>query len=422
MQVKRFVITITVLLTLLLPNLTQAQEVSIPDANLAAAIRQEIGNEITADALLNLTSLRASKRRIRDLTGLEHATNLSVLSLDGNSISDIVPLSGLTQLTRLFIFNNNISDIAPLSGLTQLWQLLIRNNCISDISSLSRLTQLTHLGLSDNNISNVSALSGLTQLREVDLSSNNISDIVPLSGLTQLTYLDLKDNPLNAAAINTHIPAIQANGTRVLFDNPAPTTPQPPPNDVPTPEPPVVSTPGPPDLVVSNLRVSKTTLTSGEEFTLFATVENRGGNRSNSTGLQFHYSTTNNINPSDAAGVAGGRIEPLEANGQTEVSASLTAPRQAGTYYYSACTGFVINEGDSNNNCSTWVSITVVAPVTDLVVSNFRVSKTTLAPGGSSHSSQPSKTEGETDRIAQLFSSIIAQRIMLIRQTPLVSP
>ena len=362
--------------------------VVIPDANLKAAIQEEIGNEITTETMRNLISFNANNREVKDLTGLEHATNLIQLVLANNSISDISALSKLTQLTSLWIQNNSISDISALSGLTQLKMLLLSHNSISDISALSGLTQLKTLALDQNSISNVSALSGLTQLKTLSLVDNSISDISRLTGLTQLTLLNLQKNPLNAAAINTHIPTIQANGTQVAFDEHAPTTP---------PQTPPDST-LPPDLVVSNLRISKQTLAPGESFTLFATVENRGGSRAEHGVLNFHESTTNTLNPSDASGFSGGSINPLDPNQQTEMSSSVTAPRQAGTYYYSACAIFVRNELDSSNNCSTWVSITVVAPATapkgvpsqpnvgtpqppDLVVSNFRVSKTTLAPG-----------------------------------------
>ena len=211
-QVKRFVITITVLLTLLFSNLTQAQEVSIPDANLRTAVQQEIGNEITTDTILNLTRLDAIDLGITNLTGLEHAQNLNLLNLAFNSISDVSPLTGLTSLRQLDLLDNSISDVSPLAG----------------------LTQLTALGLGANSISDVSPLAGLTSLTSLHLLDNSISDVSSLTRLTQLTTLDLRQNPLNAAAINTHIPAIQANGTRVLFDNPAPTTPPAAQDEVPT--------------------------------------------------------------------------------------------------------------------------------------------------------------------------------------------
>ena len=184
-----------------------ANVVHIPDPNLRAAIQQEIGNTLTTNTMLNLTSLEAYERGITNLTGLEHATNLSELYLPDNSISDVSPLAGLTQLTALnFWDNSNISDVSPLAGLTQLTYLYLGGNSISDVSPLAGLTQLTYLYLEDNNISDISALTGLTQL----------------------TDLDLEENPLNNAALTTDIPAIQANGTWVEFDDHTPTTPPPP--------------------------------------------------------------------------------------------------------------------------------------------------------------------------------------------------
>ena len=156
----------------------QPSVVRIPNVNLRAEIQRVIGNTITTQTLLNLTTLDASDLGITNLTGLEHATNLS----------------------ELYLLENNISDVSPLSGLTQLTVL--------------------------------------------DLYDNNISDISQLVGLTRLTELYLTDNPLNAAAITTHIPTLQARGTEVEFDNRAPTTPPPvevenPPVDTRTPTVPI---------------------------------------------------------------------------------------------------------------------------------------------------------------------------------------
>ena len=195
MHVKRLFVRIAVLFGLF-ANFSQAQQgqpkvVSIPDANLAAAIRQEIGNSITTHTLLKLTRLEAPGRGIKNLTGLEHARNLKVLSLYTNEISDISSLAGLTQLTQLVLRSNSITDLSPLAGLTQLTGLELGGNNISDISPLSTLKQLTGLGLVWNNISDISPLAGLTQLTWLDLSYNNISDISALAKLTQLTVLDL---------------------------------------------------------------------------------------------------------------------------------------------------------------------------------------------------------------------------------------
>ena len=227
------------------------ETILIPDPNLAAAIRQKIGDSITRKTLLNLTGLDAPNSGITDLTGLEHARNLEWLYIQDNNISDISPLAGLTQLTELWLSDNSISDISPLAGLTQLTYLALSSNTISDVSPLAGLTQLTRLFLPGNTISDVSPLAGLTQLTWLGLSSNTISDIAPLANLTKLEDLQLFNNsisdvsplvklnlrgtegnsmrlwiqlnPLSYASINTHIPAMQARGIEVLFDTRVPT-------------------------------------------------------------------------------------------------------------------------------------------------------------------------------------------------------
>ncbi len=185
-----------------------AQTVDIPDPNLRAAIETALGkaagDPITTSDMANLTELTARNANISNLTGLEHANNLTGLDLglddewrNSNSVSDISPLAGLTDLTGLGLSGNNISDISPLAGLTKLRWLWLYGNSISDFSPLTRLTDLTGLGLSDNNISDISPLAGLTNLTGLNLSDNNISDISPVAGLTNLTELDLWGNNIS---------------------------------------------------------------------------------------------------------------------------------------------------------------------------------------------------------------------------------
>ena len=119
------------------------------------------------------------------------------------------------------VIGNTITTQTMLN-LTELYATALG---ITNLTGLEHATNLWVLYLDDNNISDISPLSGLTQLNELFLESNNISDISPLVGLPELYELYLQDNPLNAAAINTHIPAMQANGVYVGFDNPRPTTP-----------------------------------------------------------------------------------------------------------------------------------------------------------------------------------------------------
>ena len=283
------------------PLLPPPEVVSIPDPNLAAAIRESIdlapNDAITTHTMLSLKSFSARYRSITDLTGVEHAYNLTSLDLGRNSIADTAPLAELTQLTTLLLNSNNITDVASLAELTQLGRLDLRGNNITDVASLAeltqlitlqlgwnnisyvaplaKLTQLTGLGLGGNNIydvahlaefiqlrylslslnsiTDVAPLAELTQLITLDLGRNNISDVAPLAKLTQLITLDLewnniadvaplvglnltgrrewtgtewekigldlRRNPLSYASINIHIPAMQAKGFKVVFDN-----------------------------------------------------------------------------------------------------------------------------------------------------------------------------------------------------------
>ena len=155
------------LFSLLLPSLSQAQRVSIPDANLAAAIREEIGNSITRQTLLNLTRLDAPNSGITDLTGLEHARNLTALYLG----------SEFVVAEQRDINSNAISDFSPIAGLTRLTGLSLSSCGLSDISAISELTQLKGLDLSDNNISDLSPLIASIrwgQVDAVDVRSNSL--------------------------------------------------------------------------------------------------------------------------------------------------------------------------------------------------------------------------------------------------------
>ena len=179
---------------LIVPPSVAAQVVDIPDLHLRVVIAEQLGKAsgaiITTADMANLTSLEAHQG-VRDLTGLESATNLTRLLINGN-ISDLSPLAGLIQLNYLKLYNTyNLSDLSPLAGLTQLNYLELTSRFISDLSPLVGLTQLNHLQLSDTSVSDLSPLAGLTQLEHLTLFGASVSDISPLEGLTQLNYLQL---------------------------------------------------------------------------------------------------------------------------------------------------------------------------------------------------------------------------------------
>ena len=256
-------------------------EITIPDVHLRAVIEDSLnkarGEAITAAEMATLKRLEAPNSRVRDLTGIEYATELMVLNLgavsingnhiNSNDITDLSPLSGLVKVTELHLHRNMIYDISPLSGLTELKILDVSANFyISDISPLSGMTRLRTLNLYTNEISDLSPLAGLTDLRWLRLSNNLIWDISHLSSLTELRgltlnvnavsdishlsdmihlerlniwdcdivdlsplvenaglsgkkdFIDLRDNPLSDISINTHIPVLRERGVRVRLD------------------------------------------------------------------------------------------------------------------------------------------------------------------------------------------------------------
>ena len=124
--------------------LPRPEAISVPDDNLAAAIRRELGMAPRAAITqLNMLSLQrnlvADWSKIIDLTGLEHAINLKYLSLKGNQIRDITPLAGLTQLRTLNIEYNQISDIGSLTSLVNLEEVSVGGNPLTTIPPIAQV-------------------------------------------------------------------------------------------------------------------------------------------------------------------------------------------------------------------------------------------------------------------------------------------
>ena len=170
--------------------------ISIPDANLRAAVRAALGiktsTRITIDAMRDLITLNAAQLGITDLTGLEYATNLRSLSVGGNQISDLTPLAYLTSLRGLYIGQNLISDINPLANLTNLRRLGMLHNQIGDISVLAGLVNLKYLRLGGNPIADTSPLESLPNLSDVDIE---IPSLIPDAKLRAAVHAALGIEP-----------------------------------------------------------------------------------------------------------------------------------------------------------------------------------------------------------------------------------
>ena len=217
--------TLFLLVYLSIWSTAMAQTVDISDPTLRDYIERVLGKAagapITVTEMATLTSIaiQEQEKGVSDLTGLDHAINLTELYLyDSHSISDISPVASLTNLTSLGLGGNPISDISPVAGLTNLTSLGLGHNQISDISPVAGLTNLTELYLWGNLISDITAVAGLTNLTSLGLGGNRISDISPVAGLTNLTGLYLEGNlisDISAIAGLTNLTELHLDGNSI---------------------------------------------------------------------------------------------------------------------------------------------------------------------------------------------------------------
>ncbi len=182
----------------------------MPDANLRATIKKVLGltsrDILTQEAMQSLTHLDAglpfapgepgeAVGLIKDITGLEYATQLTDLGLTLHGLSDISALSGLTQLTKLDLSFNRIHDLTPLKNLTKLSILYLYDNKISDVTPLEELIALNRLYL-DN-------------ILGTDADGNNIMDYRPLHRLKQKNpgiYIDIDIGDIPDVSVEPDVP------------------------------------------------------------------------------------------------------------------------------------------------------------------------------------------------------------------------
>ena len=149
------------------------------DAKLEAAVRKALDKPvgvITASDLASLEKLEASFLGITDITGLEHATNLTSLNISHNPISDITPLAGLTKLKRLLIYKIRISDLKPLADLTQVEFVTFWETNVSDLTPLKSWKNLQSIELRLTKVTDYTPLHGLTNLKSLATNRRLISD------------------------------------------------------------------------------------------------------------------------------------------------------------------------------------------------------------------------------------------------------
>lgn len=197
-----------------------AQEVTIPDPGLNAAVRAALNKPagpLTESDMLRLTVLNAHDQNISNLAGLDTARNLSTLLLFSNHLTTFFQPT-LTNLVSLNLSGNSLTNVSLPGGASNLFSLIIRDNPLTQLilpSSLPRLEELDlnnnllstfnlpsavgGLGLLDlgfNSLTNLSLPNGLSSLDTLRLSGNSLTNFTVPAGLTRLTQLYLDQNEI----------------------------------------------------------------------------------------------------------------------------------------------------------------------------------------------------------------------------------
>lgn len=133
--------------------------VTIPDANLRAAVNASLGrnamDSLTALEMSRLNTLTAPSSGISDLTGLNFAANLAYLDLRNNNISSTSALTGLTKLTtaNTLLAGNPVTGggaVLANGGIPTLpeWGALLMALLLVGIAAKGRGNESRHRGLS----------------------------------------------------------------------------------------------------------------------------------------------------------------------------------------------------------------------------------------------------------------------------------
>ncbi len=331
-----------------LGNLSNLTHLDLQENQLSGTIPVELGN------LSNLTYLNLHQNQLSGTIPVQlgNLSNLTLLDLQENQLSGTIPveLGNLSNLKHLNLHQNQLSGTIPvqLGNLSNLTLLDLQENQLSGTIpvELGNLSNLKHLNLHQNQLSGTIPvqLGNLSNLTLLDLQENQLSGAIPqnMTGLTKLETFHFRGNgglcaPLNAA-FQTWLQGIK-NATGPNCSGTSPPS-------------------GGPDLIVESPSVNDNTLTTGQSFTLRATVRNQSNASSGSTTLRYYRSADATISTDDTE-VGTDAVSSLSAGGTSAESISLNAPSDAGTYYYGACVDNVSGESNTGNNCSSGASVTV---------------------------------------------------------------
>ncbi len=194
------------LFLLLLGSFTRAtaQTAVIPDPNFRQFLTQTYptimnasGELIIAEAA-KIEFLDCERRRITDLTGIQHFTGLVTLRCYSNELTALPDISGLTQLRELTFSYNKFTTFPDVSKNVLLSTISASGNQLSSLPNLSPLTQLHDLRFGENQFTAfpASAIASNLNLGIIDCDNNQMRVIPDLSHFKNLYALDVSNNQL----------------------------------------------------------------------------------------------------------------------------------------------------------------------------------------------------------------------------------
>lgn len=183
------VLSILMILTLALYNiqavsLSATNEVVFRDEVLKNIVTNKVdvdeNGKVTKDEMAYLYELyydgSLSSNKIKNLAGLEYATNLSSLSLENNEIEDLTPISNCNKLINLGLSNNKIKDISPLSTCESLTYVYLDNNNIEDINPLVSCMNLSVMNIEGNDVTSINPILNMGNLGECYIDRDKFSN------------------------------------------------------------------------------------------------------------------------------------------------------------------------------------------------------------------------------------------------------
>ncbi len=216
---------------------------------------------------------------------------------------------------------------------------------------------------------NTSGVADADGLSNVQYEYQWLADDSDISGTTNATYTLVAED--EGKAIKVKVSFTDDAGNEETLTSVA--------TDAVTAEP--VHAKSAPDLEVGTPSVYPASPFAGSQFTLSVTVTNAGDGASEATRLRGYRSTDSTITTSDTE-EGSQTVSALAAAGSSSFDHGLTAPSEAGTYYYGVCVDSVTDESDTTNNCSSSVAVTVSEPAPDLVVTGIDATDN-IVTGGS---------------------------------------